>query len=107
MTATPEEFIRVLAESDGLFTDSFHGLMFATIFNKQCNVSVGAHPDRILMRARLQDFIAQYSDREMLTPEFCFSGLRTAEITPRLQQLIDFSKKWLDDALGCVKNTEK
>lgn len=100
MTATPEDFIKVLSESKGLFTDSFHGLMFATIFNKLCNVSVGTHPDRILMRARLQDFITQFANREMFTSEFSYSGLRKAMITPQLQQLIEFSKQWLAEVLA-------
>ena len=100
MTATPTEFVKTFAQSKGLFTDSFHGMMFATIFNKHCNMSVGTNPDRLLMSARLRDFVRCFGDSEMLTSEFCYSGLRQAKITPELKRLIEFSKKWLEVALA-------
>lgn len=100
MTATPTEFVKTLAQSKGLFTDSFHGMMFATIFNKHCNISVGTNPDRLLMSARLRDFVRCFGDSEMLTSEFCYSGLRHAKVTPQLKRLIEFSKKWLEVTLA-------
>lgn len=100
MTATPDEFVYQLSRAKGVFTDSFHGLMFATIFGKPCNVSIGMNPDRLLMSARLKDFITEFSNSQMLSKGFDVGSLRMAEITPKLQLLIDDSKLWLNGVLA-------
>ncbi len=98
-TATPTEFVQRLANCNGLFTDSFHGLMFATIFERKCNVQIGAHGQRKQMAARLRDFISDYGFPGVLTEEYSPEALTPVSITPRLSQLVSDSKAWLRKAL--------
>ncbi len=98
-TATPSEFVQRLANCEGIFTDSFHGMMFATIFGKKCNVIVGEHEERQQMSARLRNFTTDFGIPEILTSYFTPSAMHRLSITPKLEKLIDFSKKWLKDAI--------
>ena len=100
-SATPAEFVQCLANSKGIFTDSFHGMMFATIFEKKCNVVVGEHAERQQMSARLRDFTREFGSPEIITPQFSVESMRQLRITPQLESLIVLSKKWLHDSIGC------
>ena len=99
LSATPTEFVRHIANSAGVLTDSFHGMMFATIFEKRCNVVVGKHAERQQMSARLRDFAKEFGEPEILTERFNLDAMRPLRITPKLGKLISFSKKWLRDAI--------
>lgn len=99
-SATPSEFVKRIAESDGLITDSFHGMMFATIFGKRCNVTIGEHEERQQMAARLRDFTHDFGKPEILTPRPDIGAMRELQITPALSDLITYSKKWLKDAIN-------
>ena len=99
LSATPPEFVASIARSDGLFTDSFHGMMFATIFEKKCNVVIGAHKERQQMSARLRNFTKDYGNPEILTPTFDPAAMQRLGITPKLQELIGHSKLWLKQAI--------
>lgn len=101
--ATPSEFVACLDRSEGLVTDSFHGLMFATIFGKTCNVVVGDHAERRQMSARLRDFIADFGNPEIMTGTPSFEAMRKVSITPPLQALVARSKEWLKEALASRK----
>jgi len=95
LSATPTEFVQYIANSSGLLTDSFHGMMFATIFEKECNVVIGAHSERQQMSARLRNFTEDFGDPTILTPTFDIKAMRKLGITTKLQELISFSKIWL------------
>lgn len=97
--STPTEFVQCLANCEGLFTDSFHGMMFATIFEKKCNVIIGNHEERQQMGARLRNFTSDFGCPEIITPEFDLSALRELKVTTKMQALIEFSKNWLKDAI--------
>lgn len=97
--ATPSEFVDCLARSEGLITDSFHGMMFATIFEKKCNVVIGEHAERQQMSARLRNFTADFGSPEILTPKPDVSAMKKLSITPSLEKLIEKSKTWLKDAI--------
>lgn len=99
LSATPSEFIERIAQSDGLFTDSFHGMMFATIFGKKCNVMIGEHSERQQMSARLRNFTKDYGNPGILTPTFDPAAMRQLGMTPKLQELIEQSKIWLKRAI--------
>ena len=99
LSATPPEFVACIARSDGLFTDSFHGMMFATVFEKKCNVMIGDHEERQQMSARLRNFTKDYGNHEILTPTFDPAAMRRLRITPKLQALIEHSKLWLKQAI--------
>ena len=98
-TATPTDFVQSVMDCEGLFTDSFHGMMFATLFGKKCNVVIGEHPERQQMSARLRNFVADFGNPEIVTPMFAPDALRPLAISKKLQELIDTSKKWLAKAL--------
>lgn len=98
-SATPTEFVQRVADCSGLFTDSFHGMMFATIFGKKCNVMIGEHEERQQMSARLRNFTKDFGNPEILTPTFDSAAMRCLCITPKLEELIDCSKKWLKKAI--------
>ena len=97
--ATPTDFVQCLANCDGLFTDSFHGMMFATIFERKCNVVVGDHPERLQMSARLRNFTSEFGSPDILTPRMDVAALKPLKITQKLNALIEHSKKWLDKAV--------
>lgn len=98
--ATPSEFVACLDRSKGLVTDSFHGMMFATIFEKTCNVVVGEHAERQQMSARLRDFTRDFGRPEILTARPDVEAMRQLSVTPRLRELVDRSKSWLKEALS-------
>lgn len=97
--ATPTEFVKTIAECNGLITDSFHGMMFATIFEKPCNVTIGEHEERQQMSARLRNFTADFGRPEILTPKADVAAMRPLTVLPKLQTLIDFSKRWIKGVL--------
>lgn len=100
LAATPSEFVERIARSNGLITDSFHGMMFATIFEKPCNVTIGTHGERLQMSARLRDFAADFGRSEILTPKADVLAMKEVKVTPRLTDLIKQSKEWLKEALN-------
>lgn len=98
-SADPTEFIQHLSESEGLITDSFHGLMFASIFEKKCNVVIGTDAERIQMSARLRNFIHDFSNPEIMSKTIDINSMKSVKITQQLNDLIQKSKKWLADTL--------
>ena len=80
-------------------TDSFHGMMFATIFGKKCNVMIGEHEERQQMSARLRNFTNDFGVPEILTTTFDPVAMRRLDITPKLQELIANSKVWLKHSI--------
>jgi hypothetical protein len=99
LSATPTEFVQCIANSSGLLTDSFHGMMFATIFEKKCNVVIGVHSERQQMSARLRNFTGDFGDPTILTPTFDIKAMKKLGITSKLESLISFSKVWLKSAI--------
>lgn len=99
LSDTPSEFVQRIASCSGLVTDSFHGMMFATIFERKCNVVVGDHPERLQMSARLRNFTAEFGNPDILTPRMDVAALKPLKITPKLSALIEHSKKWLANAV--------
>ena len=98
-TATPTEFVQSVADCSGLFTDSFHGIMFATIFGKKCNVMIGEHEERQQMCARLLNFTTDFGNPEILSPTFNPLSMRRLCLSPRLEELISASKDWIRPAI--------
>ena len=54
--AGPEEFVRSIAAADCVFSNSFHALMFSTIFRKNVRIVKPTNPGRKQMAARMQEF---------------------------------------------------
>lgn len=112
--ASPDEFVNSVANSTWSITESFHGLMFATIFRKNVRVVVRARNScREKMSARLTEF-----SRDVLSGNVIHSTLEAAlsslSVDPvahydeqKLQRRIESSGEWLKDALGKVQSHEK
>ncbi len=94
-SADPTDFVKRIASCKGLITDSFHGMMFATIFNKKCNVVIGEHPERQQMSARLRDFARDYGNPEIFSAKPDLRAMKQLKISSKLADLINYSKKWL------------
>ena len=60
MTATPDEFVREVSSADMVLTDSFHALMFATIFRKDIRVLLPNGERGAAGFARLREFCDTY-----------------------------------------------
>ena len=98
--ATPTEFVKMVASCDGLVTDSFHGMMFATIYEKPLNVVIGSHPQRLQMSTRLKDFLSDFGDVSILTEVPDLTRMKVLKVTPQLGELVEKSKAWLKDAIS-------
>ena len=102
-TATPSDFVKRISESCGVITDSFHGMMFATIFSKPCNVVVGSHPQRVKMSARLIDFLKDFGDISILTTSPDANAMKIIPMTDKLVNFISYSKEWLAKTLLAIE----
>lgn len=101
----PREFLTDLSASDGIITDSFHGLMFACVFRKPLQVVVNSSPERTEMSERFTDFMKRYDMQSLLysTIPVRFSGFEKidydrvfCEIDKEKQLSLNFLKKALD-----------
>lgn len=100
MDATPDEFVRCLAETNGLITDSFHGMVLATIFEKPCNVAIGTDPERKQMSARLLNFTSEFGDPTVVTDSPDLAAMKKLSVSQKLIDLIESSKAWLKDSIN-------
>lgn len=58
-TATPDEFVHEMATADWVLTDSFHALMFSTIFQKNVRVLKPRNGRGVAGFARLSEFASE------------------------------------------------
>lgn len=58
--AGPQEFLSAIANSQGVLSDSFHAMLFATIFEKDMQIIGESHTDRKCMISRFENFTSQY-----------------------------------------------
>ena len=66
-TATPDEFVSYIYNSDGVITDSFHATMFSTIFNKNLRVLRPMHQASKDSFNRISEFV----QKNILTNVLC------------------------------------
>ena len=76
--------------------------MFATIFEKKCNVIVGGDEERQAMQAKLVDFVSGYWDDGVLSRRFNPDALGRLMQKDKLSSFISSSAKWLLQAIGSV-----
>lgn len=98
--ADPTDFIQYINDCEGLFTDSFHGLMFATIFEKKCNAIVGQDKNRQQMKAKLIDFANTFGNPAMISKNFDPELLTPLSVSSQLKAFINSSKQWLKQELS-------
>ncbi len=56
----PKEFVKLMSSADAILSDSFHAMMFGTIFEKPMCIVHKSSRDRVNMGARLWDFAKEY-----------------------------------------------
>lgn len=69
IAAGPHEFLQAFAQADWILSDSFHALMFATLFNKNVRI---LRPDTLSRRgmfARIEEFAARYTSGPLISPD--------------------------------------
>lgn len=57
LSAGPQEFLDAFAQADWVLSDSFHALMFSSIFNKQVAILRPKSDERKAMFARIEEFV--------------------------------------------------
>lgn len=104
--ASPEEFIRSIAAADCVFSNSFHALMFSTIFRKNVRIVKPTHPGRKQMAARMQEFSGSIIHGPLImdTMGAAFQSYERGEKTVYDEMLLtrrrEQSAKWLETAIG-------
>lgn len=112
-SAGPAEFVGEIADADWVVTNSFHGLMFASIFGKEVRI-LPRRTENVAGTGgsdKLRDFAAHYVSGPLFTKDFdaaLASLVRGEHITyneAALEADRERSRAWLREALG--KLTER
>lgn len=69
LSADPRDFIGLFANSDVVISDSFHALMFASIFHKNVRILRPRNELRANMFGRITDFAAAYVDGDIVAED--------------------------------------
>ena len=101
-SASPEDFLNLIAQADYVFSDSFHAFMFSIIFEKKCFIVVDSGSGRSSMALRMKDFVEICGSEECIHPSvkdldlarFCRPS------TPGLGAFLSKSKHYLSVSLG-------
>jgi hypothetical protein len=67
--AGPREYLSGIAYASAVVSDSFHSLMFSCIFRKPVKIVINSSAQRAGMSARMRDFAARYTLRDVLDQE--------------------------------------
>lgn len=110
-TATPDEFLAEIASADMVLSDSFHALMFATIFRKNIRVLMPRNGRGSEGFSRLSEFVSEF----LLTPTLCDSyeaafqsfksDPRTSYDEGRLKERRRQSMEWLKESIRIATGT--
>lgn len=95
--AGPIEFIKYIAEAEYVLTNSFHGMAFSLIFNKNFNIVLP--PSRT---SRITDFLDRINlGNRIITEEAdaCFDEIDYATVNSLLNQRINQSKAYIKEAI--------
>lgn len=65
--ATPDEFVRAVANADYVVTDSFHGLMFSTVYRKNVRILAPSDEKGAQSFARLSECAVKYFRDDILS----------------------------------------
>ncbi len=104
--AGPKEFVREIAKAKGVVSDSFHALMFATIFDKDIRVIRPSNELSHDMFARMDEFADKYTEGALFAKNLddAFQSIATKPRTlkynySKLNEWQDFSRSWLAQAI--------
>lgn len=100
----PVEFVSALSRADGVITDSFHGLMFSAIFEKNVRILLPENDFHSQAFARMEDFIVYSKSKDFFSANVdtaCSSlfSRHTEFSGEALNRDIEKSKQWLGNAL--------
>ncbi len=100
---SPENWLYLIHNAKYVFTDSFHGTVFSTIFEKK--FIVVKRKNEININNRMTDYVANIGQNDKfvdITKNDNLSKLNWNynEINEKLEKIIDNSKKYLEKALG-------
>ena len=100
--AGPREFVQGIRDAQLVLADSFHALMFATIFDRPVRIVVDQRNSyRVKMAARVVEFASQFGQYSIVLPDW---GLALADVpcsrgamidAHELAQWVYDSKEWL------------
>lgn len=109
LTAGPQEFLEAFAQADWVLSDSFHALMFSSIFDKQVAILRPKSEKRKGMFARIEEFVETTTDGPVIedTVESALARFERGERMSFRQDVIakrrEASWAWLRAALDKVE----
>ena len=101
----PKEFVRVIAESEACITDSFHAVMFSTVFDVNCRFLRPSTEGRAMMFSRIEEFVKDVVQGPMIADSLTLalkslkSGEHVVYSHDCLSLLRAKSLKWLSGAI--------
>ena len=105
--ASPTEFLYLIKNAKYIITDSFHGIVFSTIFNKDFNLVIGDNNTASRMKS--------YLNKVKLTNRICSnaneidtSKIEYQNVNKIIKEEVEKSKDYIDNALHGkdIKKTE-
>ena len=101
----PKQFLRCLAASDTVITNSFHGMVFASVFGKNTRFILPTSKIQKAVISRINDYADRFIEGPVLQPslpaalESIASGERTVIKDSLLNKECQSSLSWLQEAL--------
>ena len=102
--AGPLQFVKAISRAKWVMTDSFHGLMFSTIYGKNVREIKPTLEYRIQMFARIADFAADFIDGDVVSDSIsdALASFEKGETIhyrrAEIDAFINRSRVWLADA---------
>lgn len=104
------EFVKSVSAASWVITESFHGLMFATIFRKNVRVLLrDTHDSQSEMSARLSEFANGIINGRVVCESLSLAldSIKSGEVVSynedRLAKRVVRSREWLSSAIDCAK----
>lgn len=69
LSADPRDFIELFANADAIISDSYHALMFASIFHKNIRILQPHEDVRAKMFSRITEFASEYINGEIIAKD--------------------------------------
>ncbi len=105
--AGPDEFVREMAAAQFVISDSFHALMFSSIFQKNVRIirPSAENQIRVAMFARIEEFVSKYVTGSCIVDSAAeaIESLSSHELvwnTTAIEKFADDSRDWLKAQLG-------
>lgn len=106
ISAGPKEFVDAYASAQWVITDSFHSVMFSSIFDKNVRAIYPSSENRKAMFARIEEFATTCVEGNMIAASLddALNSFSKNEIVTfkreKIEALREHSLAWLEQALG-------